>query len=121
MKTIANEQQLHNRIRELKSQRTDCEQKITDHVREISAVISNPAPIIKRTVKDLAGDKNFKTELLSLGLSFASRYLGGRMGAAGAAGSSVLSLLINKFAPGNSDKISGIAGLISRLLGREKK
>ena len=121
MSRITNNTQLRERITTLRRERANCENKLAEHAREGLDLLTNPAPIIKRTVKDLAGGKNFKTELLSLGLSFASRYLGGRMGAAGAAGSSLLSMLADKFVAAQGENPGGIAGMLARLISRVKK
>ena len=64
------------RLSYLVEKRRDLEQRIAKNSRETYEVLTNPAPIIKRTIRDLVIDRNFRGDLLQLALSGLAGYAG---------------------------------------------
>ncbi len=73
---ITNKKDLDRRLASLKARRADLEKQITTNSRETYEVLTNPAPIIKRTVRNLALDSDFRGDLLQLALNGIAGYAG---------------------------------------------
>ena len=73
---INNRIALQERLAELREERSQLEQNIIKSSAETYRIITNPAPIIKHAVADLAKDKQFKSDVLQIALHTAANYLG---------------------------------------------
>lgn len=68
--------ELQERLAELRDERNQLEQNISKNSSETYRIITNPAPIIKHAVADLAKDKQFRSDVLQIALHTAANYLG---------------------------------------------
>lgn len=75
-KTISNRQRLEQRLRELREEKQALETSITKHSEHLYTVVTNPGPIIKSTVSELAKDRQFKSEVLQIAVHAAANYIG---------------------------------------------
>ena len=75
-KSITTRSGLQDRLDELREERVRLEANITKNSSETYKIITNPAPIIKHAVADLAKDKQFKSDVLQIALHTAANYLG---------------------------------------------
>lgn len=75
-KAITTRKGLQERLEELREERVRLEAGITKNASETYKIITNPAPIIKHAVADLAKDKQFKSDVLQIALHTAANYLG---------------------------------------------
>lgn len=78
---IKNKTDLDKRLQELELQRAALEKRISKKSQETFEILTNPSQIIKRTVSDLAGDTNFRTDLLHLVIAGAATYAGKKIAA----------------------------------------
>ena len=77
MKTeyISDYHMLTLRLKELAAEREVYENRISSNLKELSEIVQNPAPIIKRTVKELAEDSAVQADLLKLGINTAVNFI----------------------------------------------
>jgi hypothetical protein len=73
---IKNSQQLQQRLRELNTKRELLEASIIRNSEETYAVFTHPGPIIKRTIRELAFDREFRSDLWQVVLSSVASYAG---------------------------------------------
>lgn len=93
MKTeITNRQQLHSRLQELKDRKRFLESSIIENSSRTYEVLTDPAPIIRRTLHELAGDGQVRNDVFHIILNSAANFLGRKF-----AGSSFISGLMEKF------------------------
>jgi hypothetical protein len=120
-KAIWNQVMLREEILALKNEQKKCEILIGKQSSEIYEVARNPSPYIKRVAKELVSDKDFRVDLLKLGLNFASTYLSGKLTNPTFTKSPILSVLL-KFL-GNkqeTNKYADILETISKLFSQKK-
>jgi hypothetical protein len=77
MKTeyISGTQALTQRLKELKDEKERYEVRLSNDVKDVYALIQNPAPIIKRAVRDLAQDRSVQADLITVGINTAANFL----------------------------------------------
>jgi hypothetical protein len=114
---ITSYDQLHQHIAELVSEREKTETLIVNEVMEIYNLVQNPGILIKRTVSDLASDKNFRTDILKIGVSLTSNIISGRMSGTASGIGSIVSFLLKKVS-GDEGKfnLANLGGFISKLI-----
>ena len=117
---ISNSKELNSHLAYLVSAREAREAKIIDDAKSIIDALMHPAAVIKESARDLAGDKDFKTDLLKIGVNLASNYFTRKITttAVNSFISTVLGRFSNKKDGGNS---FGILNLISRIVPGKKK
>src|SRR6185436_4699709 len=63
----------------LRVQQKEKEILIDSQLKEIYSTLEHPASYIKRNIKELASDKDVRTDLFMIGLNFAVSYLGEKL------------------------------------------
>lgn len=92
---------------------------IVGQVKEVYDVISHPAKIIKQTAKELAGDKDFRSDLILIAVNLASNFLARKV--TSSAVSALLTLLVDKISARRNSSESGniFSQLISMISGKK--
>lgn len=93
---IKNRQQLLNHLALLEEREKFYRVRVERDVAELLMFVKDPASTIKRTVKSLAGDKDFRGDLLNVGLNYAMEFITGKLRDRAAKGGWLASL-ISKF------------------------
>jgi len=93
-------EELKDRIRSLKEIREQHETLIIRDLSNLHAIIKHPAPFLKNVAKDLAADKDFKTDLLNIALNLGTNYLS-KILTRRESGSSLLSAIYDKLVSKN--------------------
>ena len=111
---------LNNRIQKLKEDQAKCEFSIMRVSADIYEELSHPATIIKRSVRELANDSDFRSDLVRAGVNAASHYLTAQLE------KSAVSNLISKFldkvsAKAKDTKFEGILNVITGLVTGSQK
>jgi hypothetical protein len=107
-------QQLQLRIEQLELERKKLESVIINDVKFISATIKNPAPYIRSTVAELAAEKTFFVDLMTIVLQYVTSYVAGKIGR-NVSNSGFFSELFKSFNEQEGDKTSVILNLVKSL------
>ncbi|PBQ30522.1 hypothetical protein CNR22_01640 [Sphingobacteriaceae bacterium] len=73
---INTRKELIEKMRQLEDSQKERERYLVAELRNTVAVVSDPAPYLQELVSELAKDKDFRKDLLRIGLSAATNYLG---------------------------------------------
>jgi hypothetical protein len=113
-----NYSQLKERIRSLKENRKRIEAHILHDLSMVYAITQAPAPYIKQVTRDLAADKDFRTNLLKIGLNLGTNYLY-KMVSRPKNGAALLSVLSERLGlKGETTKSGSLADLLRQLLAK---
>jgi len=93
---IYDQRSLEEQLRLLQMKRDLHEAAIKSDLKEIYNRIQHPVPFIKQSVSELAADKDFRVNLLQIGLNYASDYLVNKLAKPTAGKENLLSVLLNK-------------------------
>ncbi|WP_317896755.1 hypothetical protein [Aurantibacillus circumpalustris] len=114
-KTISNHIELKDRISYLISERKKCEEKLLINLKDTVDTVIHPTTIIKQSAHDLAASKDFRADVLKIGINLASSYLIGKL--ANTLVGSVLKKITNK---NSNEKSKGLLGFIGNLVSGKK-
>lgn len=116
---IRNHRELKQHLRFLKSEREKRGAVLAGNVKDIYEVISHPAKIIKQTARELAGDNDFRSDLIKIAINLASNFL--TKNVTSSAVSALLTLLIDKVVDrkGSGESISIFKQLFDLIRGKK--
>jgi hypothetical protein len=80
---IKNHSQLQERLQLLFEKELFYRKRVLSDAGEIIEIIRDPAPLIKKTVKDLASDSKFRTDLFTIAIEYLFRFLAEKFGRSG--------------------------------------
>ncbi|HOZ88587.1 MAG TPA: hypothetical protein PL029_12560 [Bacteroidia bacterium] len=118
-KTLTSHKELKEKILALEDSAKNLEAGLLTEVRNTLKVVSQPGPLIKDLTHELARDKDFRKDLLKIGLSAGANYLG-KMISSPATGEAILSFLLKKPDKQNGSGEGGVLSYIARLLEKLK-
>jgi hypothetical protein len=111
---------LQLRLQALKADRKVIEALIVRDLDQIRGTIDDPAPLIKRALKGLSTDKDFKNDLLKTGINLAYDFIVNRF-LKGTGQMTVLDLLAEKFSKKNgSPEGESILDNITRMFRKKQ-
>lgn len=73
---LSNHTELREKIQVLEASRKECEDYLSAEGGKVIALVSDPGTFIKELTQELARDKDFRKDLLKIGLSAGTNYLG---------------------------------------------
>ena len=119
--SVSNHSELKRRLISLRAEEQKYKALIINDVKEIYGIVQNPAPVIMRTVKVLASDKDFRVDLLTVGLNFAANYLTNKtVGPISNIYTLVKGLLAKNAGKTGNNKSSNIVNLLSKIISGNK-
>jgi len=122
LRKIKNQTQLIERIRFLEAKKEIHEQLIVEHASAIYEVVSDPVPLLKETVHTLAGDKDFKGDLLKVGVNLAAAYVGNKFSAGSGAKSNIIGMVIDALSSEKGNVLfSKVKNWISEFISKTNK
>ena len=103
---IRSEKELAERIAQLQAKKSALEANITAAANDLYANIRQPSKLIRDCVRDLAGDSDFRFDVLKLATGFFAKFFSAKRKASGAAGKAfnMLNLVVDFFAKRASQK-----------------
>jgi|GEM_PF-5565442 len=107
---LSNHTELKEKIQALEDARKECEDYLFTEGKKAIAFVSDPGTLVKGLAQEFARDKDFRKDLLKIGLSAGTNYLG-RLIQSPTASEALFSFLFNKLSSGKEDG----EGLWSRL------
>ncbi|WP_317897690.1 hypothetical protein [Aurantibacillus circumpalustris] len=118
LKHINNHTELIEEIRALEKSKREYENQLHAEAKQILELVSDPTPFIKELVHEFSRDKDFRKDLLKIGLSAGANYLGKLMQSP-TASDVVFSFLSKKINTINPDG-DGIWNRLAKLLTKIK-
>lgn len=118
-KPLSNHTELKERIRALEDSVKSSEEFLVNEGKKALAILAEPGPFIKNLTQELARDKDFRKDLLRIGLSAGVNYLGKMINSPGA-GEALISYILKKTNGHGGSGEGGVWKYIARLMEKLK-
>lgn len=117
LKHVNNHTELKEEIRVLENSKREYENQLRAEAKQILELVSDPTPFVKELVHEFARDKDFRKDMLRIGLSAGTSYLGKLMQSPTVSDAvfSFLSKKINTINPDGDGMWNRLAKLLTKI------
>jgi hypothetical protein len=119
-KKITSHEQLKQELAALRDKRDNYKKLVIADASELYTIVKDPVPLLKQTARRLAGDSDFRFDLLKIGVNLAGNYMSGKSPIAGLAKIPLVSMIVEKTLGTGAKHGTNLAGIIARFFRKKK-
>ena len=119
-KKITSQEQLKQELAALRVKRDNYKKLVLTDASELYTIVKDPVPLLKQTARRLAGDGDFRFDLLKIGVNLAGNYMSGKSPIAGLAKIPLVSRIVEKTLGAGTKHGTNLAGIVARFFRRKK-